>query len=90
MSAIEWYLIVLCGVTFFITVFDKMKAIHGGYRVPEKTLFLLAFLGGSAGLWLGMVTVRHKTRKPVFFIGVPLIALAQTGLYIWLKSNFIA
>lgn len=90
MSFIEWYLMILCGITALVTVFDKMQAIRGGFRVPEKTLFLLALLGGGAGLWCGMYLVRHKTQKPAFVILVPLITLIQIGIYIWVKSRFAA
>ena len=42
-------------VTFLVFGFDKLKAKYkekheGARRVPEKTLFLLAALGGSVGL----------------------------------------
>lgn len=90
MSGIEWYLLIACGITALVTVFDKIQAIRGGFRVPEKTLFLLALLGGGAGLWCGMYFVRHKTRKPAFVILAPLITLVQVGVYIWWKGTFSA
>lgn len=50
---------------------DKRKARQGAWRVPERTLLLLALLGGEFGLWYGMQRFRHKTRHKKFTIGVP-------------------
>ena len=56
---------------------DKAAAARGARRTPETTLLALAVIGGSAGALLGMVLFRHKTRKPAFRIGVPLILILQ-------------
>lgn len=55
---------------------DKRRAVRGEWRVPEKTLLGIAALGGFLGAWIGMRVWRHKTRKPVFVWGVPMIGLA--------------
>jgi len=47
---------------------DKRRAANGGWRVPERTLHLLAFLGGWPGAWLGQRQFRHKTNKVPFRI----------------------
>ncbi len=56
---------------------DKAAAQAGARRTPETTLLALAVLGGSLGGLLGMVFFRHKTRKPAFRIGFPLILILQ-------------
>ena len=62
----------------FLTMgMDKRAARRGARRVPERVLFALAVIGGSLGGVLGMVIFRHKTRKPLFAIGFPLLLLAQ-------------
>lgn len=79
-------------ITFFIFRLDKWKARRKAARpairrVPEKTLFLLAALGGSPGALLGMRVWHHKTLHTSFRIGIPLILLLQllilTGLYLY-------
>ena len=48
--------------------------------MPERTLFLIAALGGSLGVLLGMYTFRHKTKHWYFVVGVPAILAAQLAL----------
>ena len=56
---------------------DKSRARNHAWRIPEKTLFLLAAVGGSIGALLGMFFFRHKTRHLSFRIGLPVILLVQ-------------
>ena len=60
----------------FLMGIDKKKAQTGAWRIPEKTLFLSAILGGGVGAIAGMQLFRHKTRHRSFVIGMPLILLA--------------
>lgn len=62
---------------------DKQYAKKKMWRIPERTLMTLALFGGSAGVLLAMYTVRHKTRHPKFYIGVPAILLCQVVLLLW-------
>lgn len=64
---------------------DKGRARRGAWRVPEKTFFVLALLGGSLGCWAGMYLFRHKTKHWYFVLGMPLILAGQILLVWWLK-----
>lgn len=75
------YLIFINIMGFFAMFLDKQKAIHNQWRIPEKTLFLLALIGGSLGTTLGMHICRHKTRHWYFRYGMPLILIIQLVLY---------
>lgn len=66
---------------------DKSRAKRGAWRVPEKTFFFLALLGGSVGCWAGMYLFRHKTRHWYFVIGMPAILILQILLAFWLHAN---
>ena len=61
---------------------DKRRAIQRQWRIPEKTLFLSALLGGSAGSILGMYLFRHKTKHWYFVIGMPAILAVQVFVII--------
>lgn len=71
------YLLAVNGIAFGSYGIDKRKAVKDKWRIPEKTLLLLAVFGGSIGALLGMRIFHHKTRKNKFRIGVPLILLLQ-------------
>lgn len=60
---------------------DKNRARKRRDRVPEKTLFLLAFMGGALGVLIAMYRKRHKTRHTSFRIGIPLLLLLNILLY---------
>lgn len=78
----KWFLIYLAAISVFaviITVFDKVRAIRGGWRVRESVLLAVAFLGGSAAMLLTMMIIRHKTRHMKFMIGIPFIILLQAA-----------
>jgi uncharacterized membrane protein YsdA (DUF1294 family) len=57
--------------------FDKVNAIKRRWRVPEIALLSGAALFGSFGALLGMFLFRHKIRKPLFFVGIPLLLIVQ-------------
>lgn len=82
------YLLIINLIGFFAMLLDKQKAKKNKWRVPEKTLFLLALLGGSLGTTLGMNVFRHKTKHWYFVVGMPLILVLQIGVYIFLKVKF--
>ncbi|MCC5894760.1 MAG: DUF1294 domain-containing protein [Alkalibacterium sp.] len=51
---------------------DKQRAIKKNYRISERTLLLSAALLGGLGAWAGMTLFRHKTKRTVFKICVPI------------------
>lgn len=90
------WLVLINLAAFLVFGLDKWKAKRkerreSVRRVPEKTLFLLAVLGGSAGALAGMRVFHHKTLHRSFRLGIPLILILQItismGLWVW--WNFI-
>ena len=67
-------------ITFLLYGDDKSRARRHAWRIPEKVLMGAAVIGGSIGALLGMSIFHHKTRKPKFYIGIPLILLIEFGL----------
>ena len=60
--------------------FDKIQARRHSRRVPERTLLLLALIGGSIGALLGMQVFRHKTIKGSFRRRFWLVIAIQAAL----------
>ena len=75
------YLVVINIIAVVVTVSDKRKAIRHKWRVKEATLILISALGGSIGMFLTMKLVHHKTQKPKFMIGIPVIFIVQILLW---------
>lgn len=72
---IKYYLLLLNIIGFALMGIDKERAKKRKWRIKEKNLFLVAFIGGSLGSILGMQFFRHKTKHMKFIIGMPLILI---------------
>lgn len=71
------YLLIVNAAGLLIMLADKEKAKKHLWRIPESTLLTVAALGGSIGCYAGMRVFHHKTRKPKFYIGIPVIFAVQ-------------
>lgn len=84
------YLLILNGAAFAAFGLDKRRARIKRRRIRERTLLMLAALGGSAGALAGMYVFRHKTRHRKFTVGIPAILIFQIGLAAaWLTGDFL-
>ncbi|WP_226583600.1 DUF1294 domain-containing protein [Halobacillus litoralis] len=69
---------------------DKKRAERGSWRIKEKNLWVLAFLGGALGGTLGMKNYRHKTKHTAFKAGFPFLAFLQlAGLFILVTRFYL-
>ncbi|MDR7118321.1 DUF1294 domain-containing protein [Caulobacter sp. BE254] len=74
--------------TFLVFGWDKLAAVRGRSRIPERLLLVLAALGGSVGALVARPVFRHKTRKQPFGAWLTLIVFTQAaaivaGLAVW-------
>lgn len=79
------YILVANVIGFYLMYKDKQKAKNRAYRIPERTFFLLAFLGGSIGIYFGMQLFRHKTKHKRFMIGIPILITVNLIFFIGLR-----
>ena len=78
------YLLLVSFVTFVMYGVDKRRAKRGQWRISEKALLTMGFIGGAAGALCGMKLFRHKTRH-WYFWAINIIALclqAVLGIFI--------
>ena len=80
MSFLTYYLLIMNFLTWVIYGLDKGRAKSGKWRIPERTLLILAAIGGSVGALIGMLMFRHKTRKAKFVILVPVLLVIHCVL----------
>ncbi|GGH09795.1 DUF1294 domain-containing protein [Paenibacillus segetis] len=81
MTAILLWFLFINGVGYLIMSEDKRRARRRRERIPERTLFLLAAIGGALGVLIAMNIKRHKTKHVSFRLGVPLLLLMNAVLY---------
>ena len=82
------YLIIMNALGFVLMRSDKEKAIRNKWRIPEKTLLTVAGLGGSIGCFCGMLIFHHKTRHPLFSVGLPVMMAVQIVFFSFLSIIF--
>ncbi len=65
-----WLLWILALSVFAFAAYgiDKRRAIRGRWRISEKFLLTLGFVGGAVGALIGMRLFHHKTRHTVFWV----------------------
>lgn len=84
---IMWiYLLIINIISYLVMGWDKRAAIKHNQRIPEKTLLILALIGGSLGSIAAMIILHHKNRKPKFLFGFPIIFVLQIVIIIQLLS----
>ena len=83
-TALYIYLSAINLAAFAAFGIDKGRAKRGAWRIPEARLMLFALFGGSVGALFGMVLFRHKTKKPLFVLGVPAALLLEGGVLLFL------
>lgn len=64
-------------VTFAVFAWDKRAAARSARRVPERALHALELLGGWPGALAAMWLLRHKNRKPAYWLVTALIVIAH-------------
>ena len=76
------YLLAISLLAVILTVYDKNAALKNAWRVKERTLLAVCFLGGAFAMLLTMLCIRHKTRHIKFMLGIPLIILLQIAFFV--------
>lgn len=69
------YVIVINLIAFITMKIDKNLSIAHKRRISEKTLFIFAFVLGATGIYAGMYSFRHKTKKVKFTVLMPIFII---------------
>ncbi|USB33864.1 DUF1294 domain-containing protein [Paenibacillus sp. YPG26] len=75
-----WFVIINL-IGYAVMSEDKKKAQRRKERTPERTLFLLALIGGALGVLIAMYRSRHKTKHIRFIVGIPALLFLNAILY---------
>lgn len=84
------YLISINLISVIVTAYDKHCAVNKRWRVKESTLMLLSALGGSVGMYITMLLIKHKTKHLKFMLGIPIILIVHLAavIYLYKSLNF--
>ena len=82
--------VMLAGISgIFAMGLDKLLAVMGWDRISERTLHIIALLGGFWGIILGAFLFHHKTSKSEFWPPVLLGTALWTGLLFALVFGYL-
>ena len=81
-QGVLYYFIAVSLIGAAVCIYDKLAARSGWKRVPERTLFFWALVGGGPGVYLTMLLIRHKTLHRSFMLGIPAIMIFQAIIII--------
>ena len=82
MQGVLYYLVAVSVIGAVVCIYDKLAAARDWRRVPERTLFCWALVGGGPGVYLTMLLIRHKTLHRSFMLGIPAIMIFQIVIII--------
>ena len=74
--------------TFIAYGTDKKAARQNAWRIPEKDLHTLEFLGGWIGAFLGQRFFKHKTAKKSFQVTYKLMIVLEFAIIFGLLKYF--
>ena len=72
------YIVLINALAFLAMGIDKKRSTkRHKWRISEAAFFVMALFGGSIGCMCGMYLFHHKTMKPAFQYGMPVILIVQ-------------
>lgn len=85
------YFVVIGIIGMILMIYDKVAAkVAQRHRIPEAVLMAVGIVGGAPLMYITMLFIRHKTRKPKFSVGFPIMILLQaaavTALNAWILN----
>ncbi len=82
------YLLAINLMAFTGFYMDKRASRYSTWRIPEASLLVLTFLGGTLGAILARNIFRHKTKKTSFRAKFFFVVAAQIFVVIYLLMNY--
>jgi uncharacterized membrane protein YsdA (DUF1294 family) len=84
MDVLFYYFLILNGMAFIVTAYDKHLAKAQKKRISERSLLSFLLFGGTIGSGLSMLIFRHKTSKKSYLWKFWAIVFLQVLLvFLW-------
>jgi uncharacterized membrane protein YsdA (DUF1294 family) len=84
------YLGIINLVSVFIFIADRKAARRKRFRVPERILHLLEFMGGVFSIFIFMYILPHKNRKASYFMWTWLIFVWWSIILVITNIDFMS
>ncbi|HEX6923449.1 MAG TPA: DUF1294 domain-containing protein [Bacillales bacterium] len=84
------YVLIINVFALMVMAVDKRKARKEKWRIPEARIWMIAWIGGAPGVWIGMKWFKHKTKHRKFVVGVPFLCFLNIGIYLFVLALFVA
>lgn len=81
------YLLIINIIAIILFAIDKYFASHNLWRVSEIVLHTLELLGGVFGILLIMPIVRHKVKKPRYYVVTVCILIIWCFVLYWMLNS---
>lgn len=78
-----YYIVIVNIIGLILMYLDKQRAIKRKYRISESMLFFVAIIGGALAMFFAMHLFHHKTKKVLFSIGFPVLAIIQITIFLY-------
>ena len=82
MQGVLYYFIAVSLIGAAVCIYDKLAARSGWQRVPERTLFFWALVGGGPGVYLTMLRIRDKTLHRSVMGGFPAVMIFEIAILV--------
>jgi len=81
------YYLALSVATFIVYAIDKWAARNHRWRTSERTLHLLALIGGWPGALIAQQVFRHKSRKEAFRVVFWATVVLNCAAFAWIHTE---
>ena len=82
MQNVLYYFIAVSVIGAVVCIYDKLAAARGWKRVPERTLFFWALVGGGPGVFACMLLI--------FMLGIPAVMVLQAAILLGIHHILLA
>ncbi len=82
------FIAVMTAAGFCVCAYDKRAAKSRRGRVSERSLYAIALLGGSLGVFAAMMITKHKISKTKFAAAIAIIMILQASAVIYMLNVF--
>jgi uncharacterized membrane protein YsdA (DUF1294 family) len=89
MRALLVYLAAVNIIAFLVMGIDKYKAQRHKWRISELSMFIVGFIGGSSGIFLGMTVFHHKTKHLKFTLGIPAVLVLNIIMFGYILQKLV-